>query len=245
MDGSLPHGRAKREIPEAIVITTASRRAFILANTTIASPPHVPELDLHLAGEAHGLWHKTEEELEAIGLPPPFWAFAWAGGQGLSRFVLDHPQTVRGKRIADFAAGSGLVSIAAMKAGASSALAMDIDPFCKDAIALNSALNGVEIAYTDRDLLALEPEAGAAWLAKFDCILAGDVFYDRQMAHRLWPLFCTAAEAGIEILAGDPGRTYLPKEGLSLLAEYQVPVTRALEDNSIKQTRVWRVTGLR
>ena len=223
--------------------SAVSRRDFIRANTTVSAPPHVPEIRLHLADEAHDLWHRTEEELQALGLPPPFWAFAWAGGQGLARYVLDNTETVRGKSVADFAAGSGLVAIAAMKAGAASALAIDIDPFCETAIGLNCELNGVAIASSARDLLAMSSEQGSAELATFDCILAGDVFYDRQMAESLWPLLQATAKTGTEILVGDPGRSYLPAEGLQSLAEYQVPVTRALEDNEVKRTKVWRVTA--
>ena len=204
----------------------------------------MPEIRLHLADEAHDLWHRTEEELEAMGLPPPFWAFAWAGGQGLARYVLDNPQIVCGKSVLDFASGSGLVAIAAGKAGASDVLAVDIDPFCEAAIALNGGLNGVEIIHSARNLLALPAEQGVAELARFDCVLAGDVFYDRQMTESLWPLLRAAARAGTQILAGDPGRSYLPREGLRQLAEYQVPVTKALEDDAVKRTRVWKVSGL-
>lgn len=221
--------------------STASRRDFIRDNTTVSAPPHVPEIRLHLADEAHDLWHKTEEELQAMGLPPPFWAFAWAGGQGLARYILDNPGAVRGKSVLDFAAGSGLVAIAAMKAGAANLLAMDIDPFCEAAISLNSKLNGAEVPFSAHDLLVMPPEQGAAELAKFDCVLAGDVFYDRQMAESLWPLLQAAARSGTKILVGDPGRSYLPTEGLQQLADYQVPVTRALEDNEVKRTRVWQV----
>ena len=229
----------------SVSMTTDSQKKnlFIRANTTVSAPPHVPEIRLHLADEAHDLWHRTEEELQAMGLPPPFWAFAWAGGQGLARYILDNPDTVRGKSVLDFAAGSGLVAIAATKTGAANVLAMDIDPFCEAAISLNSALNGMNIPFSACDLLALTPEQGAAELAKFDCVLAGDVFYDRQMAESLWPLLMAAARAGTEIMVGDPGRAYLPVEGLQQLAEYQVPVTRALEDNEVKRTRVWRVVA--
>lgn len=223
--------------------STISRLDFIRANTTVSTPPHVPEIRLHLADEAHDLWHKTEGELEALGLPPPFWAFAWAGGQGLARYVLDNPQTMLGKSVLDFAAGSGLVAIAAMKAGARNALAMDIDPFCEAAVSLNSQINEVEVTHSARDLLAVPSAQGAEELSKFDCVLAGDVFYDRQMAESLWPLLQAAAKAGTEILVGDPGRSYLPADGLRQLAEYQVPVTRALEDNEVKRTRVWQVTS--
>ena len=207
--------------------------AFIRANTALMAPPHVPEIVLHLADEAHALWHRTEEELEAIGLPPPFWAFAWAGGQGLARHVLDHPHRVAGRRVLDFASGSGLVAIAAMKAGAAHVLAADIDPFCAAAIALNAAENGVAVDFTAEDLVGRPGD--------WDVVLAGDVFYDRGFAERLLPWFAALKATGAEILVGDPGRAYLPKTGLDRLATYEVPVTRALEDSEVKRTTVWRL----
>lgn len=210
------------------------RRAFIRANTALIAPPHVPEIALHLAEEAHGLWHRTEAELEAIGVEPPFWAFAWAGGQGLARYVLDHPETVRGRRILDFASGSGLVAIAAAKAGAASVLAADIDPFCAAAIALNAEANDVALETIDRDLVGAELGC--------DVLLAGDVFYDRALAERLTPWLRGLAANGIDVLIGDPGRAYLPKEHLTECATYQVPVTRILEDAEVKKTTVWRFT---
>ncbi|WP_107677586.1 methyltransferase [Agrobacterium sp. LAD9] len=205
---------------------------FILDNTGIMRPPHVPELRLHLATEAHELWLKTEEELEAIGLPPPFWAFAWAGGQGLARYVLDHPDSVSGRRVLDFASGSGLVAIAAAKAGASAVLAADIDPWTETAIRLNAALNEVDIAFTGLDLVGKPVEANV--------LLAGDVFYDHAFADLLVPWFRELTEKGVSVLVGDPGRAYLPKERLRAEATYQVPVTRALEDSEVKKTTVWR-----
>ena len=205
---------------------------FILDNTGVMHPPHVPELRLHLATEAHELWLKTEEELEEIGLPPPFWAFAWAGGQGLARYILDHPESVSGKRVLDFASGSGLVAIAAVKAGAAAVLAADIDPWTETAIRLNAALNGVAIDFTGRNLVGTPVEA--------DVLLAGDVFYDRAFADLLLPWFLELADRGVTVLVGDPGRAYLPKQRLYAEATYQVPVTRALEDSEVKKTTVWR-----
>lgn len=206
--------------------------SFIRANTGLMTPPHVPEIRLHLASEAHDLWLKTEEELEEIGLPPPFWAFAWAGGQGLARYVLDHPETVSGRRVLDFASGSGLVAIAAMLAGANHALAADIDPWAETAVRLNASENGVLLAFTGDDLVGREVDA--------DVILAGDVFYDRDFAGRLVPWFRHLAAEGRLVLVGDPGRAYLPKDRLQAEATYQVPVTRALEDSEVKKTTVWR-----
>lgn len=208
--------------------------AFILANTALIAPPHVAEIRLHLADQAHDLWLKTEEELAEIGLPPPYWAFAWAGGQGLARYVLDHPGIVRGARVLDFAAGSGLVGIAAAKAGAASVLCADIDAFCETAIRLNAAANGVTLAFTAVDPIGTDD----GW----EVLLAGDVFYEKPFAERLWPWLQALRARGAAVLVGDPGRAYLPKHGLAPLATYQVPVTRALEDAEVKRTTVWAVT---
>ncbi len=205
---------------------------FIRANTSLISPPHVPEIRLYLASEAHELWLKTEEELEAIGLPPPFWAFAWAGGQGLARYVLDHPETVARKRVLDFASGSGLVGIAARKAGAAKVIAADIDPWSQTAVRLNAAANLVLLDFDRTDLIGRDVDV--------DVVLAGDVFYDKAFAEALVPWLETLAAEGKDVLVGDPGRAYLPKDRLEFCAVYEVPVTRALEDSEVKKTTVWR-----
>ncbi|MFN3719960.1 MAG: class I SAM-dependent methyltransferase [Rhizobium rhizophilum] len=205
---------------------------FIRQNTSVLSPPHVPEIRLHLASEVHDLWLKTEEDLEAIGLPPPFWAFAWAGGQGLARYVLDHPEIVRGKRVLDFASGSGLVAIAAALAGAEEVLAADIDPWAKTAVRLNAALNTVSVSFTGEDLIGRSVDV--------DVILAGDVFYDSDFARALVAWFGVMAKNGCLVLVGDPGRSYRPTEHLEALATYEVPVTRVLEDSDVKKTTIWR-----
>jgi predicted nicotinamide N-methyase len=206
--------------------------AFIRANTALSPPPHVPELSLWLADEAHDLWLKTEEELETIGLPPPFWAFAWAGGQGLARWILDNPGAVRGRTVLDFASGSGLVGIAAAKAGAAEVLCADIDPFCAPAIRLNAAANGVALSFCADDLVGTD----RGW----DVVLAGDVFYQKSIVDRLVPWFEALRARGADVLVGDPGRAYLPRQRLESLATYQVPVTRSLEDAEVKKTTVWR-----
>lgn len=215
-----------------ILPTPEGRRAFILENTRVQTPPHTPELVLHLADEITPIWRMTEEALQEIGLPPPFWAFAWAGGQALARYVLDHPQIVAGKRVIDFASGSGLVGIAAMKAGAASVLAADIDVFCGAALAVNAAANGVEIAFTDTDLLDAPPPPA-------DLILAGDICYEKPLAEKVMAWLAAGRAAGATVLIGDPGRSYFPREGLTKLAEYQVPTTRELEDQEVKKTAVW------
>jgi predicted nicotinamide N-methyase len=210
-------------------------KAFIVANTRLQPVPHAPEISLWLADEVTPIWRLTEEELGEMGLPPPFWAFAWAGGQGLARWLLDNPAEVAGKRVLDLAAGSGLVGIAAVQAGATSVLCADIDPFCAAAVALNAAANGVTLAFTDTDLLdAVPPEA--------DVICAGDVFYEQPMAGRVLGWLTQAADRGTRVLVGDPLRTYFPKTGFDLLAEYTVPTTRELEDDAVKRTRVWTLS---
>jgi predicted nicotinamide N-methyase len=198
------------------------------------TPPLVPEVKLHLAHEAVPLWQKTEEELGEMGLPPPFWAFAWAGGQALARHVLDHPSLVQGKRVIDLASGSGLVGIAAMKAGAASVLAADIDGFSLEAIRLNAEMNGVTLDVTGDDLLtAPTPSCGI--------ILVGDLFYEKDLAAKVFGWLSDAEGRGIPALIGDPGRSYLPRGKLMKLGEYKVQVTRDLEDAEIKWTSVWRL----
>ena len=206
--------------------------AFILANTRLQPVPHAPEISLWLADEVTPIWRLTEEELGQMGLPPPFWAFAWAGGQGLARWLLDNPAEVASKRVLDLAAGSGLVGIAAMQAGAASVLCADIDPFCGAAVALNAAANGVSLDFTDADLLDAPPP-------DVDVICAGDVFYEQPMAGRVLAWLSAAAGRGVRVLVGDPLRTYFPKQGFERLAEYAVPTTRELEDDAVKRTRVW------
>lgn len=208
------------------------RSRFIFENTDIFAPPHVPEICLRLASEVHDLWMKTEEELEEIGLPPPYWAFAWAGGQGLARYVLDHPECVAGKRVVDFATGSGVVAIAAVKAGAKHVLAADIDHWSGSAVGINAALNDVDVSFTRDNLMDTVPEC--------DVLLAGDVFYDSEWADALVPWFMQLEAAGVTVLLGDPGRAYCPRNMLEKQAEYQVPVTRVLEDSEVKKTTVWR-----
>jgi len=213
-------------------LTPANAPDFIAANTRLQAVPHAPEISLWLADEITPLWRLTEEELGEMGLPPPFWAFAWAGGQALGRWLLDHPDQVAGKRVIDLATGSGLVAVAAMKAGAASVLAADIDPFCAAAVAANAASNGVEIAFTEANLLDAPPPP-------VDLICAGDVFYEKPMAEAVLAWLKQAQANGTRVIVGDPGRTYFPKSGLTLLAEYTVPTTRELEDQEVKRSRVW------
>ena len=188
---------------------------------------------LQLASEAVPLWRKTEEELCEMGLPPPFWAFAWAGGQALARYILDNPHIVRGKACLDFATGSGLVGIAAMMAGAARVTAVDIDPFAIEAAAINASANDVVLTTACCDLIGAPNE--------HQVVLAGDICYERDLAASLVVWLQGLAVGGTLVLIGDPGRAYLPKEGLTRLASYQVPVTRDLEDAEIKNSAVWQL----
>jgi predicted nicotinamide N-methyase len=207
--------------------------AFIRANTQLLSPPHTPEIRLHLATELVPIWQKTEEELAAIGVPPPFWAFAWAGGQALARYLLDHGDSVRGRRVLDFASGSGLSAIAAAKAGAAEVLATEIDPFAIAAIALNAAANGVAVASTLEDVIGRDD----GW----DTVLAGDVCYEREMSARVFAWLRQLAARGALVLMGDPGRNYLPSSNLVEIAVYDVQTTRELEDREVRRTKVWQI----
>ncbi|WP_264050097.1 class I SAM-dependent methyltransferase [Methylobacterium flocculans] len=210
---------------------------FIRANTALRPVPYAPEILLHVADEATELWQKTEEELAAIGLPPPFWAFAWAGGQALARYILDHPEAVAGRRVLDFASGSGLVAIAAAKAGALHVTASDLDPFAIPAIGLNAAANGVadRITAVSRDLIGTDPGSAV--------VLAADIFYERDLAGRVIDWLSGLHAGGATVLLGDPGRSYLPRDRLDPIASYTVPVSRALEDAEIKRSSVWRFRG--
>ncbi|CAA0102250.1 Ribosomal protein L11 methyltransferase [Starkeya nomas] len=222
--------------------------AFIREQTRLIAPPLVPEILLHLAEESLPIWQRTEEELGEIGLPPPYWAFAWAGGQALARHVLDHPEIVRGKRVLDFAAGSGLVGIAAGRAGARAVEAADIDRFAHAAIALNATENATRnatagatpgttcgITVLAADIVGID----GGW----DVVLAGDIAYERDLAERVFAWLESLAARGAEVWIGDPGRSYLPRERLEKIAEYGVPVSRDLEDTEIKRTSVWRPRG--
>ncbi len=203
-----------------------SLRAFIALSTRLSAPPLLPEIALHLAADVTPLWHATERELCASGLEPPFWAFAWAGGQALARHLLDAPARVRGRRVLDVASGSGLVAIAAALAGAESVVAVDRDPVAAAAIALNAERNGVRVAAWCADL---EGEEDPAWAADADVVLAGDVCYDHAMAPAVMAWLRRRREAGSQVLLGDPGRPYLPAEGLAEVARYTVPTPDGVE----------------
>jgi predicted nicotinamide N-methyase len=208
--------------------------AFVRANTRLEAPALIPELRLHLASELVPLWQASESELEREGVPPPYWAFAWAGGQALARYLLDHAALVRGRAVLDFGAGSGLQGLAAAKAGAARVLALDIDPFACAAIRLNAAANGLALEVSAEDLID-DP------CAAFEVILAGDVCYERPMAGRVEAWLKRLAAGGKTVLLGDPGRTYLPRDGLERVTGYAVKTTREIEDTDLRNAIVWRV----
>jgi predicted nicotinamide N-methyase len=216
------------------VTDLAHRRALILARTRLERPPVVPELVLHLADDIVEPWESLEKELDAGELPPPFWAFAWLGGQAVARYVLDHRDEVAGRRVLDLATGSGLCALAARLAGAREVLAADIDPFVEAAIALNADANGLAVAVTIDDLLQRPPP-------DVDVVLAGDVFYEQEMATAFGTWLHAAADRGMRVLVGDPGRHYLPRSGLTQLAAYDVPTTRELEGVEVKRVKVFRL----
>ncbi len=207
---------------------------FVRTNTELIPVPLVPEMRLHLAAESLPIWRKTEEELGQMNVPPPYWAFAWAGGQALARYLLDHRQVLAGRRVVDLGAGSGIGAVAAMLAGATHALAADIDVLALAAIALNAEANGVTVQTTAQDLLAQAPE-------RMDLLLVGDLFYERGLAERVLAFIQAAHRSGAEVLVGDPRRSYFPSDRFRQAALYSVPVTRELEDAEIKRSAVWRL----
>lgn len=208
--------------------------AFIRANTAVVTTPLVPEISLHLATEITPLWEATEETLRRANVPPPYWAFAWVGGQAVARLVLDQPERVRGKRVLDFASGSGIAGIAAAKAGAARVVAAEIDTLAVAAIGLNADVNGVALEVVGGDLVG-------RMLDGIDVVLAGDVCYEKPMADLVTPWLRALAKAGVEVILGDPGRAYVPKDGIEPLARYAVPTTREVEDRDVRDTTVWRL----
>lgn len=214
---------------------TGDAAAFVRANTRPGHAPLVPEITLHLASEVTPIWQATEDWLRARNVEPPFWAFAWPGGQGLARHVLDHPALVAGRRVLDFAAGCGIAAIACALAGAVSVEAADIDPFAAAAIRLNADLNGVAVAVLTDDLV----ECGGEW----DLIVCGDVCYEAPMTRRILP-WLRGLAADAEVWIADPGRDYLPREGLGAFAEYRVPTTLDLEGRLERDVVLFRLHAM-
>jgi predicted nicotinamide N-methyase len=207
---------------------------FIRRETQLVAPPLVPEIRLHLATAVTPLWEATEATLARNGMPPPYWAFAWVGGQAIARYVLDHGEGLAGRKVLDLAAGSGLGGIAAALKGATAEVA-DIDSFALAAAALNAHANGVSLTPIAEDLLA------APTAPRWDMILAGDVCYEKPMAERMMRFLRRAAAEGRTVWLADPGRSYLPKDGLEELARYVVPCSRDLEDADEKTVRIFNV----
>lgn len=206
---------------------------FVRANTRLAAPPLVPEIRLRLADEAFDLWEQMEEELHSANLPPPFWAFAWAGGQALARYLLDRPETAAGHRVVDIGSGCGIVAIAAAKAGAAAVTASDVDAYAAATVAVNAEANGVSVGTAEHDIL--DGDGADATL-----VLAGDVCYEKPMTDRVVPFLARARGRGARVLVGDPGRAYLPRSEFEPLVTYAVPVMKELENAEVKATTVWR-----
>jgi predicted nicotinamide N-methyase len=215
------------------------RRAFVQRHTRLREVDGVPGVRLHLADAVEPVWHAVEAALGLDGAPIPFWAFAWAGGLGLARWLREHPEEVRGRTVLDFAAGSGLVAIVAAQAGAGRVTAVDIDPYAEAAVGLNARANRVRVTTVIRDLLDEPPPA-------VDVLLAADTWYEGPFAGRVLPWLRTAAVAGTRVLVGDPGRTYLPDiegAGFSELARYPVRTTTTLEDREVVDARIFAVAA--
>jgi len=218
---------------------SGDRERFIRANTRLQRPPLVPEVELFLAGEVMALWGETEilagaKELGLGALPPPYWAFAWPGGQALARYIIDNPDEVHGRTVLDFGAGSGLVAIAAAKAGASCVVAAETDALALAAIDLNAQVNGVFVEPIGIDIIGSN--------ARWNTILAGDMCYERPVAERLVPWLRLLVKGGVRVLLGDPGRNYFPGQGVRALASFAVPTSLDLEDRDVRETSVYVLT---
>jgi predicted nicotinamide N-methyase len=225
---SAPKGRRKA------ARRRAGRQSLIAAGARLAEVPFVPEIRLHQADEPFSVWERTEKAAGREGLPPPFWAFAWAGGQALARHVLDNPALVAGCRVLDVASGSGLLAIAAARSGAGPVTAADVDELAVAAIIANAAANRVHVTPLLSDLL--DGDAPAA-----DVILCGDAFYERELAERMLAFLKRARARGTRVLLGDPGRAFLPARDLTPVATYEIPVSRALEGMTAKKATVYEV----
>jgi predicted nicotinamide N-methyase len=218
----------------AVFCTGVGPAAFVREHTRLSPVPFVPEISLRLAQEPYGIWEQAEHEQGGRVLPPPFWAFAWAGGQALARHLLDHPDLVAGRNVLDVASGSGLVAIAAAKAGAGPVLATEVDPFAAAAIAVNARANDAAVAVSLADVLDGDGDGA-------EVVLAGDVCYEKTMAQRILEFLSRASAGGRDVLVGDPGRAYLPRACLNPVARYDVRVSRALENTDVKRVTVWRL----
>ena len=226
------------ELPEwpGRPIPMSHRRSFVAHHTRLRPIPGLHDLRLHLADDAVPVWQAIEATTGVAGAPIPFWAFAWAGGLTLARYLEDHPEEVRDRVVMDFATGSGLIAIVAARAGAARVIAVDIDPFSEAAVAMNAKANGAHLESITRDLLDDDPP-------DVDVLLAGDTWYEGPLAERAYPWLLAAAARGVRVLAGDPGRIYRPDEGLAEIASYEIETTTKLEDRAIVTGRVYVFTG--
>ncbi len=210
------------------------RHTFIIENTRESTPYLCPEIRLRLVTESCPLWRAREKDLAAYDLADPYWAFCWAGGQALARYLLDHPQLVAGKRVLDFGAGGGVVAIAAALSGAQEVVAVDIDPLTNEVIQINAQLNGVAITTTNDDLVG-------ATVRGFEVVLAGDVCYDPKFAGKVIAWLRQIASGGIQVLIGDPGRGYLPDRGLVAVATYRTPADTELTGKFLRNANVFEL----
>jgi len=206
---------------------------FVRAHTALSHAPLVPEIALHLATEITPIWQASEDWLRQRNVDPPFWAFAWPGGQALARLCLDAPEHVRGRRVLDFAAGCGIAAIAAARAGAADVEAAEIDPMAAEACRINAMLNAVAITTTGRDIVG----EASSW----DCVLAGDICYEAPMTRHVLPWLRGLARQGTLVFLADPGRAYLPKDGLDGIACYRVPTSLELEDRTTREVTIYRL----
>jgi predicted nicotinamide N-methyase len=239
MERGVPDGRRQFREAQGLTSTHLDRAdhagllRFVAGNTKLLAPPLVPEIMLHLAAESLPIWQKTEDELGEMNVPPPYWAFAWAGGQAVARYLLDNPEICDGQTVLDLGCGSGISAIAAAKSGAAGVLACDIDTLALAAVELNAHANSVYVGTMSGDLLSGSRRDESV-------IIVGDLFYERELAERVIAFIDGAKADGHAVLIGDPQRSYFPRDRFEKLAEYQVPVTRELEDAEIKRTSVWR-----
>lgn len=211
----------------------ASRRAFVRRHTRLQDVPDVHGLRLQLGDDVTAVWHRTGEFLGLADPPLPYWAFAWSGGLGIARYLLDHPDEVAGRSVVDVGTGSGLCAIVAARLGASSVQAVDIDPFAAAAVELNGRANRVRVGFSGRDLLDEPPPA-------CDVLLAGDVSYEGPMAERMVAWLRSAAANGTRVLVGDPGRAYLPN-GMERLATYRVRTSREIEESESTEAVIYTI----
>ena len=223
-------GNVPRRVP------LSHRRALIGRHTRLQPVAGVTDVRLHLADELAPVWRATESALGITGAAIPFWAFAWAGGLAIARYLEERPDEVRGKQVVDLATGSGLCAIVAMRLGAAKSTGIDIDPFAEAAVALNARANGVKVSFIGRDVLDDDPPHA-------DVLLAGDTWYEGPLAERVLPWLRRSAAGGTRVIIGDPGRRFLPADGLTQLATYDVNTTTQLEDREVLPARVFTLAG--